>query len=59
MCIIITKVELLWLQGEDILHIVKYYPPSNLGEIIIEYEGTEDCNLAPVVKCGTLGAPHQ
>lgn len=42
MCIIITKVELRWLQGADVLHIVKYYPPSNLSKIIIGYEDTED-----------------
>jgi len=42
MCIIITNVELLWLQGAEILHIVEYYPPSNLSEIITEYEDTED-----------------
>lgn len=31
----------------SLLNMLKYYPPSNLGEIIIEYEGTEDCNLGP------------
>lgn len=39
-----------------ILHIVKYFPPSNLSEIIIEYQDTEIDISGPVVKCVTFSA---